>query len=69
MHEELRIAQARRPIAAGRVVPLADIARWADRLGTEDELPLPRAKGKKLTHRPGRAVILSDEAAESLGAI
>jgi hypothetical protein len=43
-YEAQRIAQARESVAAGRVIPLADMQKWADSLGTDQVLPLPRAK-------------------------
>jgi predicted transcriptional regulator len=38
-----RIARAQQSVAAGRVVPLEDVARWIASLGTDDVLPVPRA--------------------------
>jgi len=43
-YEAQRIAQARESVAAGRVIPLAGMQKWADSLGTDNVLPLPRAK-------------------------
>jgi hypothetical protein len=43
-YEARRIAQARESVAAGRVIPLADMQKWADSLDTNQVLPLPRAK-------------------------
>jgi predicted transcriptional regulator len=43
-YEAWRIAEAKESVAAGRVIPLADVQKWADSLGTADVQPLPRAK-------------------------
>jgi predicted transcriptional regulator len=41
--EAARIAEADASIAAGRLIESADIDAWIDSLGTDHELPRPRA--------------------------
>jgi predicted transcriptional regulator len=41
--EAERIAEALASVAAGRVVPAADVEAWLDSLGTDHELPAPRS--------------------------
>ena len=68
-HERRRIAAALRSVDEGRVIPFGDMAEWAASLGTEQPLPLPRARrwGDRIT--VSGVSILADEAAETLGYI
>ena len=43
-HEVPRIKAALESVAAGRVVPLEAVDAWIESLGTDHELPAPRAK-------------------------
>jgi predicted transcriptional regulator len=43
--EAERIAEARASVAAGRVVSSEQVDAWIDSLGTDHELPAPRAGG------------------------
>ena len=43
-HEARLDAEAEADIAAGRVVPHAEVARWLDSWGTPNVLPCPKPK-------------------------
>lgn len=38
------IAEARADVAAGRLVDAAEVDAWIDSIGTDHELPVPRAR-------------------------
>ena len=40
-HDALREAQADADVAAGRVVPHEEVAKWLAKVGTPDEEPMP----------------------------
>jgi len=42
--EAERIAEADADIAAGRLIDAAEVDAWIDSIGTDHELPRPRAK-------------------------
>jgi predicted transcriptional regulator len=42
--EERAMAEAEADIAAGRVVPHADVVKWLKSWGTPDELPCPKPR-------------------------
>jgi predicted transcriptional regulator len=42
--EERAIAEAEADVAAGRVVPHEEVAKWLKSWGTPDELPCPKPK-------------------------
>ncbi len=54
---------------AGRLIALADMREWALSLGSDNVLPLPRARRWCDRIAPEGGICLSDEAAQSLGQI
>jgi predicted transcriptional regulator len=42
--EAAGIAEARADVAAGRLVDAAEVDAWIDSIGTDHELPVPRAR-------------------------
>ena len=69
LEERRRVAASIRSVEEQRVVPLAAIQAWADSLGTENVLPLPRARRWSDRVDGVEGTSLADEAAESLGHI
>jgi hypothetical protein len=54
---------------AGRLIALADMREWAESLGSDNVLPLPRARRWCDRVAPESGICLADEAAQSLGQI
>jgi hypothetical protein len=54
---------------AGRLIALADMREWAQSLGSDNVLPLPRARRWCDRIAPAGGICLTDEAAQSLGQI